>query len=232
MKTKNLEILAAEIGQEIKEKNAELEARNIEVPEEYHEEMLALIRKLDQETARKEKKRARQHWMRTAALFMVCFIGLNAAVLGTSDAYREKVFSLFYDNEQGGVTLNFDPGHELIEEWEDYWYPGWLPEGYQLYAAERTELDATLLFVSKDMKGEIRIDTYLSSSITSFDMTWMTKETLDVGIYDGYYFCDEEQKLSYVVLGIDDTVIVIEYLGDSDKALLESIAENMKKIKK
>ena len=147
MKTKNLEILAAEIGQEIDEKNAELEARDIEVPEDYHEEMLAFIRKLDQESARKEKKQMRQRWLRTAAIFMVCFVGLNAAALGTSEAYREKVFSLFYDNEQGGVTLNFDPGHELIEEWDDYWYPGWLPEGYQLYAAERSGNMYVLLFL-------------------------------------------------------------------------------------
>lgn len=55
MKSKGLEILAREIGQEIEEKNAELLARNIEVPEDYHEEMLALIRKLNQETARRKK---------------------------------------------------------------------------------------------------------------------------------------------------------------------------------
>ncbi|MBR4860950.1 MAG: hypothetical protein IKU09_01955 [Firmicutes bacterium] len=232
MKTKNLEILAAEIGQEIKEKNAELEARDIEVPKEYHEEMLAFIRKLDQETARKEKQQVRQRWLRTAAVFLVCFVGLNAAVLGTSEAYREKVFSLFYDNEQGGITLNFDPGHELIEEWDDYWYPHWLPEGYQLYAAEKTGHNEFLLFMSQDMKDEIRINVYLSSSITSFDMTWMTKEELDVGIYDGYYFYNEEQKLSYAVLGVDESVIVIEYLGQVDKTLLETIAENMKKREK
>lgn len=57
MKSKGLEIPAREIGQEIEEKNAELLARNIEVPEDYHEEMLALIRKLNQETARRKKSR-------------------------------------------------------------------------------------------------------------------------------------------------------------------------------
>ncbi len=229
MKTENLEILAAEIGREIEEKNAELEARDIEVPEDYHEEMLAFIRKLDQETARKEKKRARQQWLRTAAVFLLCVVGLNAVALETSEAYREKVFSLFYDNEQGGVTLNFDPGHELIEDWEDYWYPGWLPEGYQLYAAERTEHGKCLLFMSEDMKQELRIKAHSADSSTSFDTEWLEKEEMDIGIYDGYYFHSEEHNLSYAVLGIDESVIIVEHLGSLDKSVMKKIAENLKK---
>lgn len=228
MKTKNLEILAAEIGQEIDEKNAELEARDIEVPEDYHEEMLAFIRKLDQESARKEKKQMRQRWLRTAAIFMVCFVGLNAAALGTSEAYREKVFSLFYDNEQGGVTLNFDPGHELIEEWDDYWYPGWLPEGYQLYAAERSGNMYVLLFRSENIETELRITTRSADGTLSFDTEWLEREEMDIGIYDGYYFYSKEHNLSYVVLGIEESVIVIEHLGVIDKTVMKTIAENLK----
>jgi pimeloyl-ACP methyl ester carboxylesterase len=146
-----LEILAQKIGQEIDEKNAELEACDIEVPKEYHNEMLAFIEKLDRESTRKEKKQASKRWLRAASIFMICFITLNGAALSTSEAYRQKVFSLFYDEEQGGVNLNFDPGHELLEEWEDYWYPAWIPEGYYLYAAEQIEDSHFLVFFSENM---------------------------------------------------------------------------------
>ena len=227
MKTENLKILAAEIGQEIEEKNAELEARKIEVPEDYHEEMLVFIRKLDQETARKEKKQARQRGLRTAAIFMICFVGMNAAALGTSEAYREKVFSLFYDNEQGGVTLNFDPGHELIEEWDDYWYPGWLPEGYQLYAAERTEEMDFLLFMSRDTKKELRVTTYPANASVSIDTEFMAKEAIEIGVYDGFYFSSNEQNVYTVIWQTENALFAVTHCGKIEQNIIKKIAVNM-----
>lgn len=231
MKSKGLEMLARQIGQEIEEKNAALLARDIEVPKEYHESMLAFIRKLDQETKRKEKKEARQRWLRTTAMFVVCFVSLNAAALGVSEAYREKVFSLFYDEEQGGVTLSFDPGRELMEEWEDYWYPAWLPEGYQLYAAERTEDTDFLMFMSEDTKQELRITTCPADAEYSFDTEWMSREDMDIGMHDGYYFFNEEQEFYIVVFGTGEKILIAEHTGKIEKETMQKIAENMQYIK-
>lgn len=227
MKSKNLEILAAEIGQEVEAKNAELEAREIEVPEDYHEEMLAFIQKIEQETAQKQRKQIRNRWLRTAAAFLVCFVGLNAAALGTSEAYREKVFSLFYDEEQGGVTLNFDPGHELIEEWDDYWYPGWLPEGYQLYAAERTDEMDFLLFMSEDTKKELRMTTYPVNASVSIDTEFMVKETIVIGVYDGFYFSSTEQNVYTLIWQTENALFVVTHYGIIEQNILKEIAVNM-----
>lgn len=227
MNSKGLKYLAAEIGQELKEKNAELESLVIDIPEDYHEAMLALIRKLDQEERRTKRKTARQHCLRTAAAFLVCFVVFNAAALGTSEAYREKVFSLFYDNEQGGVTLNFDTGHELVEEWEGYWYPSWLPEGYQLYAAERNDAMDCLLFMSEDMENVLRIVSYPPESTISFDTDTLKHEQMKINLYDGYYFYDEFS--CYIVIGTDTNTVITEHEGAIDKEVMKKIAENLRK---
>lgn len=155
---------------------------------------------------------------------------MNVAALDTSEAYRAKVFSLFYDEEQGGVHLTFDPGRELLEEWEDYWYPTWLPEGYQLYAAERTEDSDFLLFMSEDTACELRISTCPVESEISFDTEWLNREDMDIGLCEGHYFFSEEQNFFILVLGMEDGILILEHTGKIDKNDMNKIAENMQHV--
>lgn len=214
-KMSGLDFLANKINQDIVNEIEEIEKRNVEISEEYYEQMGPFIHKLNRELEQKKKKQTRERWMRTAAVFAVVFISLNAAALGTSEAYREKVFSLIYDNNQGSVSFYFDVKGEMVSGWSDYWAPTWLPDGFELTAAEENESGYFLVFKSSDGSQEIRLLEYSTDMGFSFDTETMQMDNLKIGLSDGYYFEDPEQNLCYLLMKKEKTLIIVEYMSEN-----------------
>lgn len=226
-KKSGLEFLAEKINQDIEREIEEIEKRDVEIPEEYYKQMRPFIHKLNQELEQKKKKQTRQRWMRMAAVFAVVFISLNAAALGTSEAYRDKVFSLFHDEEQGGVTFVFDAEGEMVEDWENYWAPTWIPEGFQLYATDKNESGHFILF-QDDKNQIIRLSEYTSDSQISFDTETLGMEEVSIGQNNGYYFKDTEHPRGYVFWYAVKYPIILEFVGaDLNKEVVLKVAENM-----
>ncbi|MBQ4650108.1 MAG: hypothetical protein IJB73_05345, partial [Firmicutes bacterium] len=76
---KGLELLAGRIEEELQAEETVINYDDVEIPQEYHEKMLQFVRALDKKTAEKEKKKRRQRMLRTAAVFLVTFVTVNAA---------------------------------------------------------------------------------------------------------------------------------------------------------
>lgn len=214
-KTMNgIEFLSEIIDNDIEKEIEEIKERKVEIPDAYNEQMEPFIQKLSKELNVKKKKRARQRWLRTAALFAVTFISLNAAALGTSEAYREKVFSLIYDDEQGSVNFYFDPTGDMVSDWEGYWIPTWLPEGFQLTTAEKDQFGYYMVFQSGDSKETIRLLEYTSDSGFSFDTETLKMEHVKIGFSDGYYFEDPEQNMCCLLFNQEGMYFLLEYMSE------------------
>lgn len=64
------------------------------------------------------------YWMkrftRFTAVFLICFVSMGGIALGASETLREQVFSLFYNEDAGSVTLRSETEADMIVNWDDY----------------------------------------------------------------------------------------------------------------
>lgn len=225
---KGLELLAEIIGEEIQKENEAMEAGTVEVPEDLHNEMLAFVRELDRKDAERRKKQLYARVMRIAAVFCVCFITMGTLALGTSDAFRERIFTLFQNKEEGSVTLRNESEYELIGNWTDYWYPTWMPEGYYLLGADKQA--GVMLYVSDSENVEIRIIENDLNTSQTFDTDTTAAAAIEVQGYEGYLFVDEKNKSVDFVWMTESRQIHINQKNSADASIVRKVADNMKYI--
>ena len=69
------------------------------------------------------------------------------SVWGHQEAFRIKVFSFFSNDSDGSVTIRSEE-NQLLAGWEDYWYPEYMPDGFELVGAEEDDMGKYMLFES------------------------------------------------------------------------------------
>ncbi|MGF6375166.1 hypothetical protein M2140_000200 [Clostridiales Family XIII bacterium PM5-7] len=225
---KILEISADIINKEIEMEIQEHENRMIDVPEEIQEKFLNMAKCLDADRKMEKKKQSRKSLGRIAAIFLICIVSVSAVTLSSSEAFRKKVFGIFSNEKAGSITLRNEDETALISQWEDYWYPTYLPEGFTLIGAE--EESHFLLYTHSSSNIELRIFEEDSSTAISFDTDTFKRETIQVGIYEGYLFIDENIKSISAMWITEKKLIVINIDGSKDKALAMKIIDNMEYI--
>lgn len=188
--------------------------------------ILNLAREFDEKQAKKKKIQRKRHFVQVAAMIMVCFVTLSAITLETSDAFRVKILQVFSNKEDGSATLLSQDEDDLIGDWKDYWYPTYIPEGYILQAAEKTEFEKVMLF-SSQIGTELRIFERSPETTMTVDTDHTSIEQIKIGYYNGCLFVNEEYNFLSVYWLTEDRQIYIEMTGENDKELLLKIAENL-----
>ena len=189
-------------------------------------EMLEIARRYDRRQKIKKRNRFMKRLSAAAAVLVVC-LGLTTA---GAHAFHINIFELVFNQDSGSVTLLSDAERELIGDWEGYWYPGYLPEGFYLKETEETKFSKAMLFVSEDSDATIVITNDALGTQYSFDTDTTAMEPLEVGYYEGYYFCDEQNNHSYAIWQTEDITITISFEKLINKEEIVRIAENMKYI--
>ena len=216
--------LAVEMEDEEDFNLTEYEHSAILLEMEPDQEMLEIARRYDARQKTLKKKKLMKGITRAAAVFAVC-LGLTTAV---ASAFHVNIFKLIFNPDSGSVTLLSETEQEMIGDWEGYWYPEYLPEGFYLAEAEETKFSKAMLFVSNGSDATIVITNDKSGSQYSFDTDTTLIEPLEVGYYEGYYFCDEQNNHSYAIWQTEDMIITVSCENMIDKSQIISIAENMK----
>ncbi|MBR1989014.1 MAG: hypothetical protein IJ987_00940 [Firmicutes bacterium] len=129
------------------------------------QEMLEIARRYDARQKTLKKKKLMKGITRAAAVFAVC-LGLTTAV---ASAFHVNVFKLIFNPDSGSVTLLSETEQEMIGDWEGYWYPEYLPEGFYLAEAEEVEKLRYMLFIDDKSDKEIIIINDAQSMQYSFD---------------------------------------------------------------
>ena len=175
------------------------------------------------------------YWMkrftRFTAVFLICFVSMGGIALGASETLREQVFSLFYNEDAGSVTLRSETEADMIVNWDDYWYPEWLPEGFYMMGANREDC-LFMLFASKNDSCEIRIREYSLNASISMDIDTADVENTKVGDKNVVISVDEINNTMMAVWMTDTRILKINVKESTDMEMLIKIIENMKYVKK
>lgn len=217
------------IDKEAQQEIREHENQEVEIPAELDQKFLKMARAFDAKRNAEKRKKKFRHFERMVACVLVCVISAGAITMGVSEAFRKKVFHVFSNEKTGSMTLINDDERQMIGSWENYWYPSYLPNGFELIAAE--EVDHFLLFKNTEKDMEVRICELESNTAISVDTDTTDNEKIMIGYHDGYLFSLKEKKSFYAIWLTDEIIIKITFEG-VDKNEVLKIINNLDYIEK
>lgn len=136
MEQKMMKALARKIDDAFEKEYEELNEAGKAFSPQLDGKLLEAAKFYDKRYAVGQKKRKSRQILQKAAVFLLIFLSVNTLAIGTSHAYRQFVFQVFENNENNSITIHNPAELDMIGSWEDYWYPTYLPEGYQITDAE------------------------------------------------------------------------------------------------
>ena len=230
-----LEMLGQLAGEMLERETRAYEERIQNTPElrdlKPDEKILAMLRQKDRERAAARRRKKIDKAVRIAAIFLISIVMVGAIGMGTSEAFRIKVFSFFSNDGDGSVTIRSEET-QLLAGWEDYWYPEYMPEGFELVGAEQDIFDKTMAFES------IREGEYLVIDVSSNENFVIDQDTehtvieeIKIGHYQGYIAISTSDNSCRLVWQTEDHLIDIHADNYQNREELIKIAENMKYIK-
>ena len=230
-----LEMLGQLAGEMLERETRAYEERIQNTPElrdlEPDEKILAMLRQKDRERAAARRRKKIDKAVRIAAIFLISIVMVGAIGMGTSEAFRIKVFSFFSNDGDGSVTIRSEET-QLLAGWEDYWYPEYMPEGFELVGAEQDDMGKYMLFESDNSDENINI---IMSKEDNFVIEQNTEETtieeVEIGYHKGYIATDDLYDICILVWQTDEHLIEVQSENFSNKEELLKIAESMKYIK-
>lgn len=221
------ESIRAEID-EYKKKVEESPLSSSDTPDE---EILSMLKNKDKSRVKAKKYQKLNKLTRAAAVFLISFVVVGAIGVGTSEAFRVKVFSIFKNDDTGSVTMINENEEELLAGWSDYWYPEYMPEGFILDGAEADEIEKAMHFSLVNGDAEIIISAKNSDNrVIEHNIEDTEMEEVNIGYYKGYMFTDKLYNTCDVIWQTDETLIVIFAINYTDKGQILKIAENLKYI--
>ena len=189
-------------------------------------DILRLARAYDDGVKRKQRTQRRKRFAHVAALVLVCLVGVSTITLESSDALKMQICRYFFNEEEGSATFLTEDEYALIGDWEDYWYPTYLPEGFLLTRADKSDSEKIMLFSSENGE-EIRIIERDLAFVTAIDTDHTSVEEIRVGYHQGYFLMSEEYDFMSVCWTTDDRQLNIETNDKIDRDMLMEVAENL-----
>ena len=162
--------------------------------------------------------------MQKAAVFLLIFLSVNALAIGTSQAYRQFVFQVFENEENHSINFHDRAEQDMIGSWNDYWYPTYLPEGYQIVAAEEVP-EKCLLIQAGISEASLIITEYSQETELSYDTEHSQISDIRIHNYLGKRIAFE----NHTIIVYPTETIMLEFRFDATIPEQEvvKIAENM-----
>lgn len=212
---------------QIEKEICEYQAEEARIVLKKNESLLQMAKKVDSMRKPSKKHLRFQRYVRLVALFLVCIITVGGISFEFSEGFKEKIFDFFYDSKEGSTTILSNDKEKLVSGWANYWFPDYIPEGYELEATEKR--DNFLLF-KNSIGRELRICRISNSAVFAHDIDTNKYTKEKVGLHDGYYFFDKANKSTTLIYRTDSANLLIELYGSVDKTVVEKVAKNMRLI--
>ena len=183
-----------------------------------------------EELKKKEKKKMRKLFFkrqlqRAAIVFVALTIGFTSLMVGV-EAFRVEVMRMFFDVQETYTEISFKETDtvppELLADMKYYYYPEYIPKGYELVSAVGESLKNSVYKDSKE--NELFFIQTLLSTKTRFDTEGAIVEDVIVSGLEGVYVEKDERK---ILLWHDDEM-VFQIIGQITKQELLKMAESMK----
>lgn len=224
MEQKMMKALARKIDNEFEKEYEELNEAGKKFSPQLDGKLLEAAKFYDKRYAAGQKKRKSRQILQKAAVFLFIFLSVNTLAIGTSHAYRQFVFQVFENNENNSMTIHNPAELDMIGSWEDYWYPAYLPDGYQITYAE--EAPAKCLLIQPGTGAESLIITeYPQGSELSYDTEHSQISDIRIHNYLGKRIAFEDH--TRIVYPTETMILEFRFDAGIPEQEVVKIAENM-----
>jgi hypothetical protein len=136
----------------------ERELGDVKVPKDAERKILDMADNFNK-LFKKEEKRMRTRKYIKAAVIVILAVTTTMTVLTVSvEAVRNRVFEFLFQENDEYMTVNTvetsGSGEQikspLLDHWKNFYYPGYLPDGYTLEDADNEGLPYTMTFMNAD----------------------------------------------------------------------------------
>ena len=224
MKQKFMKTLAKKIDDAFEKEYEELNEAGKEFSPQLDAKLFEAAKFYDKRYAVGQKKRKSRKLLQKAAVFLLIFLSANALAIGTSQAYRQFVFQVFENEENHSINFHDRAEQDMIGSWNDYWYPTYLPEGYQIVAAEEVP-EKCLLIQAGISEASLIITEYSQETELSYDTEHSQISDIRIHNYLGKRIAFE----NHTIIVYPTETIMLEFRFDATIPEQEvvKIAENM-----
>ena len=224
MKQKFMKTLAKKIDDAFEKEYEELNEAGKEFSPQLDAKLFEAAKFYDKRYAVGQKKRKSRKLLQKAAVFLLIFLSVNTLAIGTSQAYRQFVFQLFENEENHSINFHDRAEQDMIGSWNDYWYPTYLPEGYQIVAAEEVP-EKCLLIQAGISEASLIITEYSQETELSYDTEHSQISDIRIHNYLGKRIAFE----NHTIIVYPTETIMLEFRFDATIPEQEvvKIAENM-----
>lgn len=224
MKQKFMKTLAKKLDDAFEKEYEELNEAGKEFSPQLDAKLLEAAKFYDKRYAVGQKKRKSRKLLQKAAVFLLIFLSVNALAIGTSQAYRQFVFQVFENEENHSINFHDRAEQDMIGSWNDYWYPTYLPEGYQIVAAEEVP-EKCLLIQAGISEASLIITEYSQETELSYDTEHSQISDIRIHNYLGKRIAFE----NHTIIVYPTETIMLEFRFDATIPEQEvvKIAENM-----
>lgn len=224
MKQKFMKTLAKKIDDAFEKEYEELNEAGKEFSPQLDAKLLEAAKFYDKRYAVGQKKRKSRQILQKVAVFLLIFLSVNTLAIGTSHAYRQFVFQVFENVENHSINFHDRAEQDMIGSWNDYWYPTYLPEGYQIVAAEELP-EKCLLIQAGISEASLIITEYPQETELSYDTEQSQISDIRIHNYLGKRIAFE----NHTIIVYPTETIMLEFRFDAAISEQEvvKIAENM-----
>lgn len=191
------------------------------------ENVLKAVIEYDKQRKEKRKKKYISILSKVAIFIIVCSVAIPFIAPKHAEAFRTKILDMFFNEKSGSVSLRGQTEIDMIGDWDEYYYPEYIPETYELVAAEKVDESSTMLFISNDRKHELRIEELPVNSAISLDTDYTKVESIEIGYNEGQYAINEKYEYIIVTWRTENKIISLEGDTSINKQEYINIAENL-----
>lgn len=205
---------------------------NVIIPGEIDKKMLDFMKTADEQRERKYTKKRRKKYSQICVAAVVAIIVTTTITVASVDALRIKYFGFLLKQNEGNIsfTPKEDPDN-LLAGWSDYWYPEYIPEGFELIYVENNQIEKLLRFDSKETDAFIIITEDFVQGNIGMDTDWATMTEMEVNGVNGYLFEDDSSNLRTLMWMKDDVTFMVCGNNTRDSQMIIKMGESLKYVK-
>ncbi len=226
------EILSEETQLIIDEYEKSIEDVEKDFPSGIDENILRMVIEYDNKQREKKKKQFVSVLSKVAVFAIVCVAATTFLFPEHVEAFRTRVFDMFFNDEAGSVSLRGENELDMIGDWTDYYYPEYMPEGYKLIGAEKMGEIYIMLYTSEDGEHQLNMQTMPDNSTISIDTDMSSIEDVKIGYHEGIYSVNEEYNKNIITWVSDKKIVYIQGDNTIHKDEYIKIAENVRYIER
>ena len=113
------------------------ESKDTEIPDRLHNKLIVMLKEEQNKRKKKERSKKLIKYSKICACLLAAVFISGAILMSNVEAFRSKVFEIFFREQPNyidfkQIEIPYDKNGIIPSDWNGFWYPKQLPDGFTL----------------------------------------------------------------------------------------------------